>query len=109
MRIEDLEKIEEIEKITNGELTQEFDHVYIGDLLSIVMGKAKENDLWFTVQTHLNVLAVANLAEMSGIVFVEGQIAEEATINKANELNIPCFQTKLSSFDLTKRLIELGL
>ena len=44
---------------TNKELNIE--GVYIGDLLSIVMSKAKQNFIWITIQTHINIIAVAEL------------------------------------------------
>ncbi|MEW6599735.1 MAG: serine kinase, partial [Nitrospirota bacterium] len=33
--------------------------VYISDLLSDVMGNSKEGNIWITLQTHLNIVAVA--------------------------------------------------
>ena len=34
---------------------------YAGDLLSDVIGNARERNLWFTCQTHENIVAVAKL------------------------------------------------
>ena len=32
--------------------------IYVGDLLSFVMANAKPNQLWLTVQTHPNIIAI---------------------------------------------------
>lgn len=82
-------------------------NVYIGDLLSVVMSKAKENAIWVTIQTHLNVMAVAELLDISCIIIVEGMEIEEQTINKANELNIPILRTQESAFDIACKIDKL--
>ena len=55
---------------TNG-LNREIDGCYISDLLSDVMGNAMEGNIWITLQTHKNVMAVASLKEMSCIILVK--------------------------------------
>ena len=50
-------------KVLSGEkgLDREIDGCYISDLLSDVMGNAMEGNIWITLQTHKNVMAVASL------------------------------------------------
>lgn len=83
--------------------------VYIGDLLSIVMAKAKKNYVWITIQTHINVIAVAELLDLSCIIIVENMDVEEEVINKAKELNISVFKTKESAYDIAAKLFEIGI
>ena len=45
-------------------LDREIDGCYISDLLSDVMGNAMEGNIWITLQTHKNVMAVASLKEL---------------------------------------------
>jgi predicted transcriptional regulator len=45
---------------------------YVSDLLSDVMGNASEGDVWATLQTHKNVMAVASLKELAAVVLVKG-------------------------------------
>ena len=59
-----------LELINDVSCMQEIKDVYIGDLLSVVMAHGKEGTLWLTVQKHLNVVAVAQLLDFAGIVFV---------------------------------------
>ena len=76
------------------------ENVYIGDLLSVVMSKAKEQSIWITIQTHLNIMAVAELLDITCIIVVEGMEIEEQTIAKSNELQIPILKTKASAYDV---------
>lgn len=83
--------------------------VYIGDLLSIVMAKAKQNYVWITIQTHINIIAVAELLELSCIIVVEGMEIEQETIEKAKELDIPIYKTSESAYEIASKLHKLGI
>lgn len=83
--------------------------VYIGDLLSIVMAKAKQNYVWITIQTHINVIAVAELLELSCIIIVEDMEIEQETIEKAKELGIHIYKTSKSAYEIAGRLHTLGI
>ncbi len=45
---------------------------YTCDLLSWVMAHGKAGMAWITVQTHMNVIAVASLMEMAAVIIPEG-------------------------------------
>lgn len=79
------------------------------DLLSWVMANGKENEAWITVQTHANILAVTSLLDMACIIVPEGIVVEKATIDKANEKNIPIFGTKDSAYQIFVKFYEKGL
>ena len=49
---------------------------YVGDLLSDVMGNSREGDIWITRQVHQNIVAVASLKEIAGIILVKGASME---------------------------------
>ena len=55
-----------------NDIDKEVKGVYIGDLLSLVMARAQEEDIWITIQTHVNIVAVATLVNMSAILVAEG-------------------------------------
>lgn len=109
MTLNELNTLEDITIVHPNSNDLAIQGLYIGDLLSVVMAKSKEGQLWLTVQTHLNVLAVASLKDLVGIVFVDGQEPEEETIKKAEELDMPLYKTNLSAYELTKKLVQLGL
>ncbi len=83
--------------------------VYIGDLLSIVMSKAKQDYVWVTIQTHINIVAVAELLDLSCIIVAEGMEVDNDTVNKAKELDIPIFKTAESAYEVACRLYDLGV
>ena len=83
--------------------------VYICDLLSLVMAKSSSLNLWITIQTHVNIIAVASLMELSTIIVAEGMDIDEETIVKANDIGIPLLRSKLSSFELASKLSKLGV
>ena len=45
---------------------------YAADLLSCAMKSAKKDYLWVTLQSHLNVVAVASLLDLAGVIITEG-------------------------------------
>lgn len=83
--------------------------VYIGDLLSLVIAKASEKDIWITIQTHLNIIAVATLVGVSAIIIAEDSEIESDTIKKAREVNMPILKTSLSAYEIACKLNNLGL
>jgi predicted transcriptional regulator len=91
----------------NKGLTNEITGGYVSDLLSDVMGNAKEGQIWITLQTHLNIIAVASLKDISAIIIVKGFIPESDTIEKSNIENIPVLSTELDTYNITGRLFEL--
>lgn len=89
----------------NNEITNGF----VGDLLSVVMGNAKEGNVWVTIQSHVNIVAVALLTGSACIIVSEGFEVEEQAISKANEEQIPILITKKSAFEITNELGKLGI
>jgi len=82
---------------------------YCGDLLSWVMSHAKKGDLWCTVLTHANVVAIATLLEVSCVIICESAPIESETINKANQEKVNLIKTKLNSVEVIKKLwVENG-
>ncbi|WP_425446564.1 DRTGG domain-containing protein [Dethiothermospora halolimnae] len=83
--------------------------VYICDLLSLVMSKAKSKDIWITIQSHVNIIAVATLVELSCIIVAEGMDIDKDTIKKANEVKVPLLKSKLDAYTLASQLNKLGI
>ena len=82
---------------------------YCGDLLSEVIGNAPPGCVWLTVQGHQNIVAVAVLREMAGIVLTGSTALDDETRQKADEEEIPILQYTGSSFDLAGRLYTEGI
>jgi len=82
---------------------------YASDLLSDVIAHARKGDLWVTLQTHRNTVAVASMKELAAIVTVNGRRPEEETLASAREEGIPLLVSPLPAFELIGRLHGLGL
>ena len=94
---------------SNVPLDREVSGGYAGDLLSDVMGNSRSGQVWVTFQTHLNVIAVAVLKELSAIVIVNGRKLDADTLARAEEKGIPMLLTELTAFELIGRLYRLGV
>jgi predicted transcriptional regulator len=80
---------------------------YVSDLLSDVMGNAREGEVWITLQSHLNVVAIASLKELAAIVLVKGIEPDEQVIRKASEEGIPILGTSKETFETTGKLFQI--
>lgn len=81
--------------------------VYTCDLLSRVMSGCSEGDAWITVQTHLNVLAVADLNEAACVIIPEGIVVDENTVDKATEKDVALLSSELTAYELCWKIHEL--
>ncbi|MCP4107567.1 MAG: serine kinase [Desulfobacteraceae bacterium] len=77
---------------------------YCGDLLSDVMGRAPEGCVWLTVQGHQNIVAVAVLRDMAGIIITGGHLPDDETKQKADQEGISLLLCPDSNFDLAGRI-----
>jgi len=82
---------------------------YASDLLSDVLAHSLEGDLWVTRQTHLNIVAIAVMRDLSGILLVSGAEPDPDTVEKALEKTVPIFRTSLPTFEAVGRLYQLGI
>lgn len=82
---------------------------FVGDLLSVVMGKAEEDCAWLTIQGHLNIVGVGALIGVGCIIVTEGFKVEADTIAKANEEEVTILTTDLSSYQAAAILAKNGL
>ncbi len=90
-----------------GGLTREVTGGYVSDLLSDVMGNADTGQVWITLQTHKNVMAIASLKDLAAIVLVNNHKPDQDTLNQSNEEEIPVLGTSMSAFEITGKLYEL--
>jgi len=82
---------------------------YASDLLSDVIGHGRKGDLWLTMQVHPNIVAVAVLKDLAGILLVNGRRPDEGTLEQARRENVPILGAQSGTFDLAGRLYALGL
>ena len=82
---------------------------YTSDLLSCVMAGAKGGYLWVTLQSHLNIVAVAALLEVAAIIITENAQPDPATIAKANEQGVILLSTQKTTYEIDGKLWEMGI
>lgn len=82
---------------------------YVSDLLSDVIAGAKEGDIWVTLQLHQNIVAVAFLNNLAGIVIVGGREPDAETLKKAKEQGVPIMLTPMTSYEVAGKLYEMGI
>ena len=88
-------------------LNREIKGGYTSDLLSDVMGFAREGQVWITLQTHKNVLAIASLKELAAILLVKGNKPEDDMLEQAVEEGIPVLGTDAQTFETTGKVYQL--
>ena len=82
---------------------------YSSDLLSCVMAGAKKGFIWTTLQAHLNIVAVAALAEVAAVIITENAQPDSASIAKANQQGVILLSTPQPTYEISGKLWELGI
>lgn len=95
-------------KLLSGDENKEINGCYIGDLLSLAMSKVQKDNLWITIQSNINIVAVASLTEAGCILICEGFDPDDGVVSRAEDENISIVQSPLSAFELAKKLINNG-
>lgn len=88
-------------------INNEIDGCYVGDLLSWVMGRAQEGNLWFTVMGNVNAIAVATLAETSAIVLTESSVLDADAKMRSEAQGIPVYSTAENTYQAVIKAYEL--
>lgn len=109
-------KVSELCSMIDGKLLtdertaeNEIKSCYACDLLSRVMAMGDEGCAWITVQTHMNVVAVASLHDMSCIICPEGIDPEKASVCKASDEGIALVSTPLTAYHVCGILYRHGI
>ena len=82
---------------------------YCGDLLSWVMGRAREDNTWITIMSNSNIVAVATLADVSCIILAEGVTPDEGVAETAMAKGVNILLSDEGTYEIAKRLSNLGL
>ena len=82
---------------------------YASDLLSDVIAHSRKGNIWITIQTHPNIVAVATMKELSGIILTGGREPDVDTVQKAEEEGMPILVSPLFTFELVGRLYQIGI
>lgn len=80
---------------------------YAGDMLSDVIANAHPGALWVTMHTHKNVVGVAVMKDLAGIIVVHGRHPDPGTIQKAAEERVAVMVSERGAFDTIGSLSAL--
>ena len=86
---------------------KEIEGVYIGDLLSWVMGNASAGNLWITIMSNINIVAVASLVDVSCIILSEDVTPDEDALRTAIAKGVNIVSTKLSAYEAAIKVNSL--
>jgi hypothetical protein len=92
-----------------ADLEREVTGGYASDLLSDVIANSKEGNIWITLQIHHNIVAVASMKDLTGIILVNGREPEQETVEKAEAENLVIMVTEMPTFELVGKLYGLGV
>ncbi|MEW6685723.1 MAG: serine kinase [Candidatus Edwardsbacteria bacterium] len=107
MKLQEVAKNLNLEPKTSKEsLDREVTGGYVSDLLSDVMAHSQKGNLWITLQIHENIVAVAVLKELAGVVIINGREPEQETLKKAEKEKVCILVSKMSAFELAGRLYK---
>ena len=104
MTVERLLTIDGFQKVALPRPDREISGGYCGDLLSWVMGRAEVGNIWVTIMSNINIVAVASLAGVSAVVVAEGVTVPQDVVDKATEQGINILKTEDPTFLATLKI-----
>jgi len=97
------------EVAVEGDMTRPVTAGYACDLLSEVIAKAAPGSAWATIQTHVNIIAVAAMVGISIVVVCEGRTCESDVIDHAAKEHLTVLYSRDSAYVVSGKLYALGL
>lgn len=107
MKIKEFVEVLGLKVLTPYDGEREITGCYCGDLLSWVMSRAKEGDVWLTVMGNVNAVAVAVLADCACIVLTENASLDEQAKEKAEIQGICFLQTAKNAYELAVEISKI--
>ena len=106
MKVCDIAEKLSLKSLSVADSSREVSGVYIGDLLSWVMGRAESGDAWITIMSNINIVAVASLADVACIILAEGVVPDENVVTTALQKGINIYTTEKTAYQLAAALAE---
>lgn len=107
MDIKTLKEALELKLLCGDDLTREVTGCYCGDLLSWVMSRAQENDIWLTVMGNINSIGVAVLADVACIVLTENAALDGDALKRAQQNGVVILQTEKNTYQMAAAISKL--
>lgn len=104
MTVKELTDLDGINALCLPSPERQIGGAYIGDLLSWVMGRANADDVWITIMSNVNVVAVATLADVCCILLAEGVVPERSVLEVAEAKGVNVLSSDMTAFELARIL-----
>lgn len=92
-----------------GDMNRSVTGGYASDLLSCAMKGTQKDYIWVTLQSHLNIVAVASLANLASVIITEGNRPGRETISRAEKEGVVLLGTPKTTFTTVGELTLLGV
>jgi len=108
MLVKEIARLINAEIINDGHnLDKELSGCYIGDLLSWVMSNAEEGNIWITIMSNVNVVAVAKLTDVACVLMCENVSPDEDCLVRSKEQGITILKTSLSAYQAAAEISKV--
>jgi len=107
MTVEKLAEELQLEYYSKGDASAEVTGGYCGDLLSWVMGRAEEGNVWITIMSNVNVAAVAVMAGVSCVIICEGAKPDAELLKRCETEEINLLGTNKAVFETAAAIGKL--
>jgi hypothetical protein len=82
---------------------------YASDLLSDVLANSEEGNIWITLQIHQNIVGVANMKDLAGIILINNREPEPETLEKAEAEGLRSMVREMMSLEIVGKLYSVGI
>ena len=107
MKISEICEKLKLKILVEGDDDREVTGGYCGDLLSWVMSRAEENNVWLTVMGNINSIGVAVLTDVACIVLTENAPLDDNAKQKADENGVIVLTTNKNSYEVAAEFSKL--
>ena len=107
MKIKDLVEKLNLKVLTAYDEDRNITGCYSGDLLSWVMSRAEEGDVWLTVMGNINAVAVAVLTDCACIVLTENAALDDEAKIKAEMQGVCFLQSEKNAYELSVEISKI--
>ena len=107
MNVKELKEALDLKVLCGENLDKEISGCYCGDLLSWVMSRAEEGDVWLTVLGNINSIGVAVLADVACIVLTENAALDADALKRAEQNDVIILQTDKNSYQMAAAISRM--
>lgn len=106
MTVKDIVSACNLKVVCESNLSRQVVGVYVGDLLSWVMSHAQNDEIWVTIMSNTNVLAVASLLDLSCVIISENVKPDDDFLSLAKEKGINILLSDKSTYEICTLLYK---